>query len=88
MKLQKLILRLKILKKLNCRIEVIEWPQLVFSEWCLNDPNQVKQFLLECYQEILEERRAMEEHFGKELVLEIEQFKESTPVRSGQALIL
>ena len=41
---------------------------------CLNDPNQGKQFLLECYQEILEERSAMEEHFGKDMVEEIVKF--------------
>lgn len=43
----------------------------VFGEgarMCSSDQNLSKQFLMECYKEILENRNAMEDHFGKDVV--------------------
>ncbi|MBK7310363.1 MAG: hypothetical protein IPI93_06115 [Sphingobacteriaceae bacterium] len=44
------------------------------ARMCLIDPNLSKQFLLECYQEILEDRVALEKHLGIDLVKEIVMF--------------
>jgi hypothetical protein len=44
------------------------------ARMCLNDSNLSKQFIMECYNEILDDREDMEDHFGKDVVKAIVMF--------------
>lgn len=44
------------------------------ARMCYDDPDLRRQFLMECYKEILEDRSSLEDHFGKDVVEGIVKF--------------
>jgi len=50
------------------RISVLKSVYGEGARMILDDPNLSRQFLMECYKEILEDKSVMEDHFGKDVV--------------------